>query len=140
MTGLIDPGPYTELRDYGKLPEFTPLADAEREIEWQKTNQALGRPVDANALFAVIDRINEQYDEKFDLKDKAIDKVQKRNRDLIDAIDQAVSDLDKKVRTRMSEKILGKLNRIDRHDVASLVKELLSTIDEIQTNLRRAKG
>lgn len=124
---------------FGGSPNFTPFQDHEREVEWQRTQHALGRPVDVNALFGIIETIDAGYAEELDEKRGELDEVQRHARDMVDAIEQAVDDLNRKVRTRLSEEIIGRLNRIDRHDVAALVKEIIGTIETIQGDLRRAK-
>jgi len=125
-------------KPHGGPPNFTVFQDHSREVEWQRTQHALGRPVDVNALFSVIDRIDEVYDERLDEKDKMIDKREAARRTMVDAIDKAIEDLNRKVRARMSQDIIGKLNKIDRHDVAAVVKEVLAEIDTIQNDMRRA--
>jgi len=106
----------------------------------QRTQHALGRPVDVNALFGVIDRIDEECEETISEADKKMEQILSSSRNMVDTIDQAIDDLDKRVRTRMSQEIIGRLNKIDRHDVATIIKEVIAEIDEIQTNMRRARA
>lgn len=127
-------------KPYGGYPNFTPFRDHSHEIEWQKTQHTLGRPVDVNALFAVLDRIEADCEEKIAEKSKLLEQKQADNRCMVDAIEEAVDDLNKKVRARLSEEIIGRLNKIDRHDVASLSKEIIAAVDSIQDDLRRAKA
>lgn len=114
--------------------------DHSREVEWQRTQHALGRPVDVNALFDVVDHIGKEAAEEIREKSASLDEAQRESRGMVDAIDQAIEDLNKEVRTRMSEEIIGRLNKIDRHDVSTIIKEVIVAISVIQDNMRRARA
>lgn len=123
---------------YGASPVCTPFADLGHELEWQKTQHALGRPVDIAALFAMIERADEELEEG--LKDAKADadesgRGQQVMADAIDVANEAVN----AVRTVFAEEIIGKLNRIDRHIVARVLKEQMKRLDEIQKELVKSK-
>lgn len=127
-------------KPYGGPPRFTVFQDYAKEVEWQRTQHALGRPVDANALFDVIDRIGKEVNDEVREKDASLDVARKEIRAMVDAIDQAIEDLDTAVRTRMSEGIISRLNKINRHDVSTIIKEVIAAIREIQGDMRRARA
>jgi len=127
-------------KPYGGPSIFTVLQDYTKEVEWQRTQHALGRPVDVNALFDVIDHIGKEVAEEIREKSASLDEAQRESRGMVDAIDQAIEDLNKEVRTRMSEEIIGRLNKIDRHDVSTIIKEVIVAISVIQDNMRRARA
>lgn len=127
-------------KPYGGPSIFTVLQDYTKEVEWQRTQHALGRPVDVNALFDVIDHIGKEVAEEIREKSASLDEAQRESRCMVDAIDQAIEDLNKEVRTRMSEEIIGRLNKIDRHDVSTIIKEVIVAISVIQDNMRRARA
>jgi len=124
---------------YGAGPVCTPFPDWRHELEWQKTQHALGRPVDIAALFGLCDRYTEIEDSLKEASDQAIEEAERTYTDMRDAIHEADAEINNKIRTKLAEEILGKLNRIDRHAVAKIVKQVLHDLDDIQKELQRSR-
>lgn len=111
------------------------MGSMRKEIEYQRTNLALGRPVDVEMLFRLLDE--EVAAQKADLEEKIADLEEDRD-EMIEAIDKAIEEMND-VRTVFAQEILGRLNLIDRKVVAWLVKDQLKALDLIQTNLKKSK-
>jgi FtsZ-binding cell division protein ZapB len=78
--------------------EFKTLDDAQREIDFEKTNLALGNPVDVEKLFRIFDVINDLHTVKWEDK---VDELEEQNGDLASERDEAeyqVEELERKLR------------------------------------------
>lgn len=129
---LFDPTPY------GAGTVYSPLHDRGIDLDWWRTQHALGRPVDINALFALAEAWDEELEEELKEAKADADESGRGQQVMADAIDVA-NEAVNAVRTVFAEEILGKLNRIDRHVVARVLKEQMKRLDEIQKELIKSK-
>lgn len=129
---LFDPTPY------GAGAVYSPLRDRSVDLDWWRTQHALGRPVDLNALFDLAERGDEETEESLAEAKRDADESGLGQQVMADAIDVA-NEAVNAVRTVFAEEIIGRLNRIDRHVVARVLKEQMKRLDEIQKALVKSK-
>lgn len=114
------------------------MGNMKKEIDYQRTSLALGRPVDVEMLLNMLDgEVDAQAEREADLRQE-VESLEGDRRVMMDAIDMA-NDAVNEVRTAFATEIIGKLNRIDRHVVSKVLKEQIDRLDKTQTALLKSK-
>lgn len=115
------------------------LFEARTEIEYQRTNHALGKPVNLEAMFDLV--VEHEAYCKGMVRDAEAQSARLAVENI--ALSSAIIDAGKVLDKTMSEftlKILDRLNKIDRHEVVKVLKEGMAELRTMQKHLEQSRS
>lgn len=108
------------------------------EIEFQRTNVALGKPVDHEKLFALVEEHEMDCIEAIRVSKLDYQEAASNGRCMSDAIIDSVKDLDG-VMNDFTLNILDRLTKIDRHEVVKVLKEGMTKIRAASERIEKSR-
>lgn len=108
------------------------------EIEFQRTNVALGRPVDHEKLFEIVEEAERDAREAIGTAMRNGEMDQLEAKCMRDAINIVVAKMDELLND-FTLRIIDRLKLIDRNVVATVLKENMDKIREMSKTLEKSR-